>query len=53
MGCFCQASIGDTGDSSLNRASLRPPHVTLAGSLPLAVAEADLVAAVRDVARTP
>lgn len=27
-----------------------PPHVTLAGSLPLAVSEADLVAAVRDVA---
>lgn len=27
-----------------------PPHVTLAGSLPLAVTEADLVAAVRDVA---
>lgn len=27
-----------------------PPHVTLAGSLPLAVAEADLVAAVRDIA---
>ena len=27
-----------------------PPHVTLAGSLPLAVTEADLVAAVRDLA---
>ena len=27
-----------------------PPHITLAGSLPLAVTEADLVAAVRDIA---